>query len=55
MSDAAERHAAFTARLRNSGVPDPIGDAFGRLPRHLFLPGVPLDVAYTDDAVVTHE
>jgi protein-L-isoaspartate(D-aspartate) O-methyltransferase len=55
MSDAAERHAAFTARLRDSGVAEPIGDAFARLPRHLFLPGVPLDVAYADDAVVTHD
>ena len=25
------------------------------MPRHHFLPGVPLDVAYTDDAIVTHD
>ena len=25
------------------------------MPRHHFLPGVPLDVAYSDDAIVTHD
>jgi len=56
MTDAAERHAAFVARLREaSPAPEPILAAFGRIPRHRFLPGVPLDVAYRDDAVVTRD
>ena len=56
MSDAAERHAAFVARLRDSAAaPEPILDAFARVPRHLFLPGVPLDAVYADDAVVTRD
>ena len=40
-----------TARPR----PDRILDAFARVPRHLFLPGLPLDAVYADDAVVTHD
>ena len=56
MSDAAERHAAFVARLRRAAAaPAPILDAFARVPRHVFLPGVPLDVVYDDDAIVTHD
>ncbi len=56
MSEAAERHAALTARLRDShAATERIVDAFGRVPRHLFLPGAPLDVAYADDAIVTHD
>jgi protein-L-isoaspartate(D-aspartate) O-methyltransferase len=56
MSEAIERHAAFTARLRDvAAAPDRILDAFARIPRHLFLPGAPVDVAYSDDAVVTHD
>ncbi len=56
MSDAAERHAALIARLRQShAAPDRILDAFARVPRHLFLPEVPLEGVYADDAVVTHD
>ena len=56
MSDAAERHAAFAERLREArAAPEPILDAFARVPRHLFLPGVPLDGVYADDAVVTRD
>jgi protein-L-isoaspartate(D-aspartate) O-methyltransferase len=56
MSDAGERHAAFSARLRDAvRVPDPILEAFERVPRHHFLPGVPLDTVYADDAVVTRD
>jgi protein-L-isoaspartate(D-aspartate) O-methyltransferase len=56
MSEADERHAAFVERLREaSAAPDPILDAFARVPRHLFLPDVPLDGVYTDDAVVTRD
>jgi len=54
MSDAAERHAAFVTRLRDiTSAPAAIIDAFARVPRHHFLPGVPLHLAYADDAVVT--
>jgi protein-L-isoaspartate(D-aspartate) O-methyltransferase len=53
--DAAQRHDAFVARLRNVvPAPEPILDAFARVPRHRFLPEVPLAEAYRDDAVVTH-
>ncbi len=56
MSAAAERHAAFAARLRDAGAaPEPILDAFARVPRHVFLPGVALEQAYSDDAIVTHD
>jgi protein-L-isoaspartate(D-aspartate) O-methyltransferase len=36
-------------------VPAPILDAFERVPRHHFLPGVPLETVYADDAVVTRD
>jgi protein-L-isoaspartate(D-aspartate) O-methyltransferase len=56
MSDAAERHAAFVATLRRAAAaPAPVLDAFARVPRHVFLPGVPLDLVYDDDAIVTHD
>jgi len=54
MKDAGERHAGFAAQLRNAAaVPPTILEAFERVPRHDFLPGVPLDTVYADDAVVT--
>jgi protein-L-isoaspartate(D-aspartate) O-methyltransferase len=56
MTDAGARHAGFAARIRTvASVPDPILDAFERVPRHHFLPGVPLDTVYADDAVVTRD
>jgi protein-L-isoaspartate(D-aspartate) O-methyltransferase len=56
MNGTAERHAAFADRLRQvSPAADPILDAFARVPRHLFLPGVSLDAVYADDAVVTRD
>jgi len=56
MKDAGERHAAFAARLRHAApAPEPILEAFERVPRHHFLPGVPLDAVYADDAVVTRD
>ena len=56
MTEAAERHAEFVARLRDgSPISDRIHDAFDRVPRHLFLPGMPLDAVYADDAVVTRD
>jgi protein-L-isoaspartate(D-aspartate) O-methyltransferase len=56
MADAAQRHQALVARMRDSAaLSDRVLDAFAAVPRHVFLPGVPLDLAYTDDAIVTHE
>ncbi|HKH18439.1 MAG TPA: methyltransferase domain-containing protein [Solirubrobacteraceae bacterium] len=56
MTDAAQRHEALVARLRESAsASERIIDAFARVPRHVFLPEVPLDVAYADDAIVTHD
>jgi protein-L-isoaspartate(D-aspartate) O-methyltransferase len=56
MSEAAERHAAFGERLREAApAAERILDAFDRVPRHRFLPGVPLDAVYADDAVVTRD
>src|SRR4051812_18251083 len=55
MAAGDDGHAALVAALRRAGVaPDRVIDAFARVPRHAFLPGVdPADV-YVDDAVVTH-
>jgi protein-L-isoaspartate(D-aspartate) O-methyltransferase len=56
MTDAAQRHEALVARLRESAsASERILQAFERLPRHHFLPDVPLEIAYTDDAIVTHD
>ena len=56
MNDVVERHAGFAARIRSAApVPAPIIEAFERVPRHHFLPGVPLETVYADDAVVTHD
>ena len=56
MTDAAQRHEGLVARLRESvAASGRIVDAFARVPRHHFLPDVPLDTAYTDDAIVTHD
>ena len=55
-SDADEHHAALLARLRKAtDVPEAVLDAFARVPRHRFLPGVPLGVAFSDDAIVTRD
>jgi len=56
MSDAGAHHAALVARLRETvAVPLAVLDAFERVPRHLFLPGVAPEAAYADEAVVTHD
>src|ERR671914_772358 len=56
MTEAAERHDDLVARLREStAVSGRVLDAFERLPRHIFLPDVPLQTAYADDAIVTHD
>jgi protein-L-isoaspartate(D-aspartate) O-methyltransferase len=55
MPDAGDHHAALVAALRKAGVaPDRVIDAFARVARHHFLPGVEAAAAYADDAVVTH-
>jgi len=56
MTDAAQRHEALMARLHESAAAsDRILEAFARLPRHLFLPEVPLEMVYSDDAIVTRD
>ena len=55
MSEVAH-HAALVARLREiAPVSEPVLDAFARVPRHHFLPQVPLETVYTDDAIVTRD
>jgi protein-L-isoaspartate O-methyltransferase len=56
MTEAAQRHDGLVTLLRGSAAAsERILDAFERVPRHLFLPDVPLDAAYADDAIVTHD
>jgi protein-L-isoaspartate O-methyltransferase len=56
MTEVSERHAEFVSRLRDAGsASERILEAFERVPRHLFVPDVPLDAAYADDAIVTHD
>src|SRR5215208_1451193 len=56
MGDAAQRHEALVARLRDSGAASGrVLDAFAAVPRHVFLPGIAPALAYADDAIVTHE
>ena len=56
MTEAAQRHEELVARLRESAaISARVLDAFDRVPRHLFLPDVPLEEAYSDDAIVTHD
>ena len=44
------------AQLRESAAAsDRILTAFARVPRHQFLPEIPLEVIYSDDAIVTHD
>lgn len=45
--DLLRRTGALTAR--------PVADAFLRVPREIFLPGVPLDTVYQDEAILTKE
>ncbi|MFE0423017.1 methyltransferase, FxLD system [Streptomyces sp. NPDC058953] len=52
---AVALHEALVEELRSSGritTPE-VADAFTAVPRHLFVPGVPLTEAYRDDAVFT--
>jgi len=51
------RHRALIDALRDAGrIATPrVEAAFRAIPRHLFLPDVPLDTAYADDAIPTKE
>jgi protein-L-isoaspartate(D-aspartate) O-methyltransferase len=56
MTEAAQRHEQLVALLRESAAAsDRIVDAFAQVPRHLFVPDVPYEAAYADDAIVTHD
>lgn len=54
-TQAAKLHQAFVDGLRDRGfLPAArIEAAFRAVPRHLFLPGVPLETVYHDEAIVT--
>ena len=53
MEDAAARRSAMVDRLRRSRVvqTEPVERALRAVPRHTFLPQMPLKVAYADHAV----
>lgn len=56
--DAVELHAALTKRLIADGIvrSDAVEAALRQVPRHLFLPGLPLSNAYADAPIYTkHE
>ncbi len=48
-----EGHRRLMAELRSLGPPSAILDAFDEVPRHWFLPGVPLDEVFRDRSVTT--
>jgi protein-L-isoaspartate(D-aspartate) O-methyltransferase len=54
-TSAESLRTALVAQLREQGSlrTDRVTDAFLAVPRHLFLPGVPLTRAYENDSVVT--
>ena len=53
--DTSALHQALVDRLKEAGLIESprIEEAFRAVPRHLFLPGVPPDQVYRDDAIVT--
>jgi len=53
--DARTRHHALVQRLKDRAfLSDPrVEAAFRAVPRHLFLPDVPLETVYTDEAIAT--
>jgi len=55
MADVAALHAALVdALLRRGAITDPrVEAAFRAIPRHLFLPDVPLAEVYRDQAIPT--
>lgn len=50
---ALEGHGRLMAELRSLSPPSAILDAFEEVPRHRFLPGVPLEEVYRDGFVTT--
>jgi protein-L-isoaspartate(D-aspartate) O-methyltransferase len=54
-ADAQAHHEALIGRLKRHGTLSSaaVEAAFRALPRHLFLPDLPLDVVYQDDAIIT--
>ncbi len=54
-TDASAQHRALVALLTEGGyLSDPrVEAAFRAVPRHLFLPDVPLEVVYADEAIPT--
>src|SRR5262245_25682000 len=55
LNDASALHQALVDQMKQSGViqSPQVEGAFVALPRHLFLPDMPIDQIYRDDAVVT--
>ncbi|MDV2996114.1 MAG: Protein-L-isoaspartate O-methyltransferase [Chroococcidiopsis sp. SAG 2025] len=55
MVDISARHQALVDRLKQQGcIRTPrVEAAFRSVPRHLFLPGVSIETAYTDEAIIT--
>jgi len=55
MIEATSLHQRLLQELRDGDLlSDPrVEEAFCSVPRHLFLPGVPLETVYTDDAIPT--
>jgi protein-L-isoaspartate(D-aspartate) O-methyltransferase len=55
VGDVLARHQALVDRLKSEGhIRTPLVEsAFRAVPRHVFVPGVPPDEAYQDEAIVT--
>src|SRR5262245_17362518 len=55
LDDASALHHALVDQMKQSGVIQSprVEAAFNAVPRHLFLPNVPLDQVYRDEAAVT--
>jgi protein-L-isoaspartate(D-aspartate) O-methyltransferase len=53
--DTSGLHQALVDRLKSDGfiTTTPVEAAFRAIPRHLFLPGVALDIVYSDEAIPT--
>src|SRR5436305_11647830 len=54
-ADAQARQQALVDGLKREGSlhSSLVEAAFRAVPRHFFLPGMPLDVVYRDDAIIT--
>src|SRR5215469_9383620 len=51
-ADAARARMAAQLRANGRAVSEPVRDAFARVPRHLFVPGIAEAEAYRDEAFV---